>query len=150
MTHPTAAGHDEDGVELRMEVTGQNDWRDQRWYAQESDIGGPCVTAGPTSPLEAGGYMVADMVRTPEIAEYIADLHNARLDTPRSTSARVIVVVDWRRQRVHGLTTDQAEAKRWCRDVVNRHGGDPLAATMTAGLVDHQPQPVNHSPHRQA
>lgn len=49
---------------------------------------------------------------------------------------RVIAVVDWRRQRVHGFTTSDTEAQQWCRKIVARHGGDPLAATMTVDLVD--------------
>lgn len=49
---------------------------------------------------------------------------------------RVVVVVDWRRQRVHGLTTDNAAAQQWTREIIAKHDGDPLAATMTVGLVD--------------
>ncbi|MCG5464326.1 hypothetical protein MED01_002492 [Micromonospora sp. MED01] len=49
---------------------------------------------------------------------------------------RVVVVVDWTRQRVHGLTCDNTEAQQWAREIVAKHNGDPLAATMTVGLVD--------------
>lgn len=55
---------------------------------------------------------------------------------------RVVVVVNWRTQRVHGLTCDNAEAQRWARDIVAKHNGDPLAASMTVGLV----APLNASP----
>jgi hypothetical protein len=54
---------------------------------------------------------------------------------PVSESVRVVVVVNWRRQRVHGLTSSDTEAQRWTRDIVAKHNGDPLAATMTVGLV---------------
>lgn len=50
-------------------------------------------------------------------------------------AARVVVVVDWRRQRVHGITCDNAEAQQCHRQIVDRHGGGPLAATQTVGLV---------------
>lgn len=56
--------------------------------------------------------------------------------TPIKDWVRVVVVVDWTRQRVHGLTCDNAEARQWARDIVANHGGNPLAATMTVSLVD--------------
>lgn len=48
---------------------------------------------------------------------------------------RVFVVVDWRRQRVHDVTRDQAESQQWVRDIVARNDGDRLAATQTVALV---------------
>ncbi len=48
---------------------------------------------------------------------------------------RVIAVVDWRRQRVHGFTHDHEEARQWCRNLIDRYD-DPLAATVTAGLIN--------------
>lgn len=50
-----------------------------RWTAVPNDmIGGWCVTSNGLTPAH-GGVMAADMV-TREIAEHIADLHNAALD----------------------------------------------------------------------
>lgn len=50
-----------------------------RWAAIRNDeIGGWAVTADGRSPLD-GGVMAADMVWSREVAEYIAELHNARL-----------------------------------------------------------------------
>ncbi len=48
---------------------------------------------------------------------------------------RVIVVVDWRRQRVHGITTNQIQAQRWTREIAERYGDDHTSATMTADVV---------------
>lgn len=56
--------------------------------------------------------------------------------TPIQDWVRVVVVVDWTRQRVHGLTCDDGEAQQWARAIVAKHNGDPLAATMTVGVVD--------------
>lgn len=60
---------------------------------------------------------------------------------PQPETLRVVVVVDWRRQRVHGLTTDNAKAQQWTREIIAKHDGDPLAATMTVGLVGPTPSP---------
>lgn len=49
-------------------------------------------------------------------------------------AVRVIVVVNWRRGRVHGITCDQELAQRWARQLVARYG-DPLAASLTVDLV---------------
>lgn len=48
---------------------------------------------------------------------------------------RVVVVVNWKRQRVHGMTTDDAKAREWVLEIVNKYR-DPLAATMTVDLVE--------------
>ena len=56
--------------------------------------------------------------------------------TPDPADAvRVIVVVNWRRERVHGITCEQEQAQRWILELVAKYDGDPLAATQTAGLV---------------
>jgi hypothetical protein len=52
---------------------------------------------------------------------------------------RVIVVVDWPRQRVHGITTDQAQAQDWVRQIAAKYGGNQLAATMTADAIEVAP-----------
>ena len=55
---------------------------------------------------------------------------------------RVLVVVNWRRGRVHGITCDQATAQQWTRQLVARYDGDPLAATLTVDLVYPDSPPV--------
>lgn len=47
---------------------------------------------------------------------------------------RVIAVANWRRERIHGITADPEEAKRWVREITDRHG-DPCAASQCADLV---------------
>lgn len=49
---------------------------------------------------------------------------------------RVVVVVNWRRGTVYGMTTDNAQAQRWTRELVAQYDGDPRAASMTVDLVD--------------
>lgn len=50
-----------------------------RWTAvPNNEIGGWAITTDGRSPLD-GGVMAADMVWSREVAEYIAELHNARL-----------------------------------------------------------------------
>jgi hypothetical protein len=53
---------------------------------------------------------------------------------------RVVVVVNWKRGSVYGLTTDNEEARRWTRELCDQER-DGLAASMTVGLVD-IPAPV--------
>ncbi len=51
-------------------------------------------------------------------------------------TVRVVVVVDWRRQRVHTITTDDAAARRAATELLAKYGGDNLSASMTVGLVE--------------
>lgn len=60
---------------------------------------------------------------------------------PFPDTVRVVVVVNqanaskpFGMATVHGMTCDNGEAQQWVRDLVAQHG-DPLAATMTVGLV---------------
>jgi len=56
----------------------------------------------------------------------------------------VFVVVNWRRERVHGITTDREQSRQWCRDIVAQHD-DPLAnlaATQTVAVVSGPPEPA--------
>jgi hypothetical protein len=48
---------------------------------------------------------------------------------------RVIAVVDCRRGLVHGMTCDEAVAQQWARDLMDKYGGDRLAASMNVALV---------------
>lgn len=48
---------------------------------------------------------------------------------------RVIAVVNWRKQRVHGITCDQAQAQEWVREIGDRYGDDHLSASMCVDLV---------------
>lgn len=50
-------------------------------------------------------------------------------------AVRVLAVVNWRRERVHGITCDQQQAQRWVRELVAQYDGDPLAVTQTVDLV---------------
>jgi hypothetical protein len=47
---------------------------------------------------------------------------------------RVTAVVNWKRERVHGITADPDEAKQWVREICARHG-DPLAASACVDVV---------------
>jgi hypothetical protein len=47
---------------------------------------------------------------------------------------RVVVVVNWRKQRVHSITSDNGQAQDQVRELVAKYG-DPLAATMTAWAI---------------
>lgn len=63
---------------------GEQQWNDDmlqvRWQAaEETTIGGWCVQPEGSSPTHEGGLEVACFV-TEELAEHIADLHNAWLD----------------------------------------------------------------------
>jgi hypothetical protein len=54
------------------------------WFAMPEDtIGGWCVMSTPDPPSAAKGYYVADFIAGPEIAQHIADLHNASLEGER-------------------------------------------------------------------
>lgn len=53
-----------------------------------------------------------------------------------SRLVRVVVVVDWRRQTVHGITCDNTEARQWTRELIDKYDGDNLAASMFVSLVD--------------
>lgn len=52
-----------------------------------------------------------------------------------SGKLRVVAVVNWRSQRVHGITSDQEEAKQWVREICDKYG-DPLAAGQCVDVVD--------------
>jgi hypothetical protein len=54
----------------------------------------------------------------------------------RREPVRVVVVTDWRRQRVYSITADDDQARQDVRDVAAKYGNDPLSATMTVWLVD--------------
>lgn len=58
-------------------------WRTERWHVQPSPIGGPCITASPASPEAADADVIVDLIRSDDIAEHIAALHNASLDAAR-------------------------------------------------------------------
>lgn len=51
------------------------------------------------------------------------------------TQLRVVVVVNWKRGSVYGITTDNEEARRWTRELCDQER-DGLAASMTVALVD--------------
>ncbi len=48
---------------------------------------------------------------------------------------RVVVVVDSRRGTVHGMTTDNEEAARWCRELAERHDDMHLAACQFVDVI---------------
>lgn len=48
---------------------------------------------------------------------------------------RVVVVVNWERGSVHGVTTSIEEAQGWARALLSQYPHNPVAATMTAALV---------------
>ncbi len=52
------------------------------------------------------------------------------------TTVRVVVVVDWRRQRVHTVTADEERARQSIAELLGRYGGDNLSASLTVGLVE--------------
>lgn len=93
--------------------------------------------------IEWEGSTSAEQISAPNIDTIAAPGPRA---TPAETHldldlVRVITVVNWRTQRVHGVTRDQAEAQRWIREIVAEHAGDQNAATMTVGLVNPEPGP---------
>ncbi|MDG4792120.1 hypothetical protein O7626_40610 [Micromonospora sp. WMMD1102] len=65
--------------------------------------------------------------------------------TDYSRAVRVLVVVNWRRGTVHGITCDQEQSQRWVRELIDRYG-DPLAATQTVDLVFPADLPVPSIP----
>lgn len=53
------------------------------WYPMPEDtIGGWCVMTTPDPPSTGRGFYIADFIAGPEIAQHIADLHNARVAGP--------------------------------------------------------------------
>lgn len=48
---------------------------------------------------------------------------------------RVVVVVNHRKNVVHGVTCDDQEAQKWVRQLCLEHPGAAPVATMTVGLV---------------
>lgn len=66
-----------------------------------------------------------------------AELERTRAQlTAQPAYVRVVVVVDWVRQRVHTITTDDAYAQQATRELAAKYDGNPNAATMWAWAVD--------------
>ena len=53
----------------------------ERWHVHRGEVGGWCVSTDPVPPLD-GGRMVVAECPTEEIARYVAESHNRRLDRP--------------------------------------------------------------------
>lgn len=80
-------------------------------------------------------------VRLTEAGKTAALSEDYQPPKPFPDTVRVVVVVNqanaskpFGMATVHGVTCDNGEAQQWVRELVEKHG-DPLAATMTVGLV---------------
>lgn len=83
--------------EERWVVVGRDEPRDDtsvlesRWYAMPEDtIGGWCVMTTADPPSASKGLYVADFIGGPEIAQHIADLHNAHLEEKEAEEVSTI------------------------------------------------------------
>jgi hypothetical protein len=58
-----------------------------------------------------------------------------------SELVRVYAVVNWRKQRIHGMTCDVNQSAAWVRGMCDKYG-DELAATQCVDLVNPAEQAI--------
>jgi hypothetical protein len=90
------------------------------------------------SELETARAVALSNKRAHETAYLECERLSGELETARAELAkgfRVVVVTDTIRDRVHCITADNEYARQQARELIAKHGGNNLAATMTVDVV---------------